>query len=132
MLHVQSDNSSGLQVQSSFIVLKVSPIDYCLALWSFGVSQIKLLYQFSPLTACDKLINLNGIFIQNHRFHDLRCVELLGLKQKLFSSFPHCSDRIKQMLICLIYQSHCKYFATLCKDANTLLVPWLLYHQPCI
>jgi hypothetical protein len=132
LLHVQNDNSSGLQVQSFFTVLQVSPIDYCLALLSFGVSQIKLLYPFCPLTACDKLINLNGIFVQNHRLHDLRCVELLGLKQKLFSSFLHCSGRKKQLLTCLIHQSHCKYFATLCEDVVTLLVPLLLSHQLCI
>jgi hypothetical protein len=75
LLHVQNDNSSGLQVQSFFTVLQVSLIDYY---------QAELLCQFCPLIACDKFINLNEIFVQNHRLHDHRCVELSGLKQKLF------------------------------------------------
>ncbi len=123
LLHVQNDNSSVLQVQSFFTVLQVSPIDYY---------QAELLCQTCPLTACDKFFNLYGIVVQNHRLHDLRCVTLLDVKQKLFSSFLHCSDRRKQLLTCLIHQSHCKYFTILCEDAVTLLVPLLLYLQRCI
>ena len=123
LLHVQNDNSSRLQVQSFFTVLQASPIDYY---------QAELLCHFCPLTTCDKFINVNEIFVQNHRLHDLRCVELLGLKQKLFSSFLHCSGRKKQLLTCLFHQSHCKYFATLCEDAVMLLLPLLRYHRLCI
>ena len=75
LLRAQSDNSLGLRVQSSFILLQVSRAYYCQVLLSFSLSQIEPLCQSNLLTASDTFFNLSGIFVESHRLHALQCVE---------------------------------------------------------